>query len=426
MQPRVVITGIGPVTCAGIGRQSFFDGIWIPRLEPQPIPEAFRRSYSFHSNWYLPLPEVSLADSPLGLVTEKAMHPEDRMVVLGAKLAFEDAGFAMIKRPGGMALQGMDNPVSTILGTGLSGMQTACESYLCHRLPPEVLQAVLPERRRAFNRMVVPKTMPNSPAAWASICFGLTGSCATLNASCASGTYAIGEAFRRIKDGYDQVVLTGGVESLRDDHGFTMRGFDVLGVLTQSANGWPEPFSKNRSGFLFAEGGACLLVLEELEHAVRRQARLYAEIVDFRCNSDASNIMQIDPAGTQIIRLLNDLTRGQKIDYLNAHGTGTLANDDVEARAIQSVFGRRDTQPLVNSTKGILGHTLGASGAIEAAVTALAIASDSVHGNRTSDPIDDLNLPLESTHSPIRHALSVSYGFGGHNGGLLLRKCGHG
>ena len=126
--------------------------------------------------------------------------------------------------------------------------------------------------------------------------------------------------------------------------------------------------------------------------------------------------------GKQITRLLGELSGGRKIDYLNAHGAGTVANDQVEARAIQAVFGGRERQPWVNSTKGILGHTLGASGAIEAAVTALSLSRGTVHGNLTEDPMEDLNLPLENVQCPIDNALSVSYGFGGHNGGLLLTR----
>jgi 3-oxoacyl-[acyl-carrier-protein] synthase II len=426
MSHRVVITGLGPVTSAGVGREAFFDGVWNQRLAPKPLPAEFQRHYAFQSHWYLPLPHVSLADHGIVLMHEKAMHPEDRMVVLGAKLAFEDAGIDVVSRAGRMSLECVPPAVSTVLGTGLSSMQTMCDSYLCHRVSRETLAAVFPERHFTFNRMAVPKTMPNSPAAWASICFGLTGASSTVNAACASGTYAIGEAFRRIKDGYDQLVLTGGVESLQDDCGFAMRSFDVLGVLTQANDGWPEPFGRNRSGFLFAEGGACLLLLEELEHALRRGARIYAEVTDFCSNSEAWNILQIDPEGKQIAALLEQLSRGERIDYLNAHGTGTVPNDAVEASAIQRVFSDRDDQPLINSTKGLLGHTLGASGAIEAAVTALAIARGTIHGNHTSDPMDNLNLPLATTPGAIERAISVSYGFGGHNGGLRLERYSHG
>jgi 3-oxoacyl-[acyl-carrier-protein] synthase II len=369
----------------------------------------------------VPLPGVSLASHGILLPHENIMQAADRMAVLGAKLAMEDAGFAPVKTEGAAGFAGVEE-AGVVLGAGLGSMQAALESHLCHCLPREALQAALPERRLTFSRMAVPKTMPNSPAAWTSICFGLSGLCHTVNASCASGTYAIGEAFRRIKDGYEQMVLAGGVESFEDRDGFMMRGFDVLGVLTQSADGLARPFGRYRSGFLFAEGGACLLVLEELEHAIRRGAQVYAEVSDFRANSDASSIVQIDSTGKQITRLLGELSGGRRIDYLNAHGAGTVANDQVEAKAIQTVFGGRERQPLVNSTKGILGHTLGASGAIEAAVTALSVSGGTVHGNLTQDPMEDLNLPLENVKRPIDNALSVSYGFGGHNGGLLLTR----
>ena len=422
MAHRVVITGLGPVTSAGIGKENLSSKVWMQRCNCRPIPAHFARTYALRSRWYVPLPELSLASHGIiALPHENIMQAADRMAVLGAKLALEDAGFAPVTTGGAIRFAGAEE-AGVVLGAALGSMPAALESHLCHCLSREVLQAELPERRLTFSRMVVPKTMPNSPAAWASICFGLSGPCHTVNASCASGTYAIGEAFRRIKDGYEQVVLAGGVESFQDQDGFMMRGFDVLGVLTRSADGLARPFGRNRSGFLFAEGGACLLVLEELEHALRRGARVYAEIADFRANSDASSIVQIDSTGRQITRLLRELSGGRKIDYLNTHGTGTAANDQVEAQAIQSVFGRRDQQPWVNSTKGILGHTLGASGAIEAAVTALSVSGGTVHGNLTEEPMAELNLPVGNVTCRIDNALSVSYGFGGHNGGLLLTR----
>lgn len=420
MPHRVVITGIGPVTSAGVGKETFFDGIWNNKVNPQPIPADFTRKHAFRSKWYVRLPELS--GHPLNLTHENLMQPEDRMSVLGCRLALEDAGYAVKEKDGRLSVEGLDQETGILVGTGLSGLKTLFDSYLCHYLPPDVLRAVNPEQRHSFARLVIPKTMPNSPAAWISISFNLTGPSHTLNASCSSGTYAVGEAFRRLKDGYASVVLTGGVECLQDDHGAIMRGFDALGALTQSPDGRPTSFGKRRSGFLFAEGGACLLVLEQLEHALQRRARIYAEIADFRTNSDAFNIVQIDPEGKQINKLLRGLSDGRKIDYINAHGTGTVANDEVEARAVQSVFGERYTQPLINSTKGLLGHTVGASGAIEAAVTALSIARGTIHGNRTDDPMDNLNLPINSVEARIENALSVSYGFGGHNGGLLFKK----
>jgi 3-oxoacyl-[acyl-carrier-protein] synthase II len=422
MASRVVITGIGPVANGGIGKDDLFNHVWSRRCNATPVPGQFTRSYPLRSRWYVPLPQFSLADYGIHLLHENIMQAADRMAVLGARLALDDAGLAPATTTGSIKFAGVER-AGVILGTGLGSLRAALESNVCHCVPREVLQAALPERRLAFNRMVVPNTMPNSPAAWVSICFGLSGSCHTVNASCASGTYAIGEAFRRIKDGYDLLMLAGGVESFQNPDGFMMRGFDVLGVMTQSKDGLPRPFSRNRSGFLFAEGGACLLVLEELQHALSRGARIYAEITDFRSNSDASSIVQMDSTGAAIVRLLRELSGSRKIDYLNTHGTGTAANDQIEANAILNVFGGPAQQPWINSTKGVLGHTLGASGAFEAAVTALSLERSTVHGNLTDDPVADLRLPIENVAGRIENALSVSYGFGGHNGGLLLSRC---
>ncbi|HUI92463.1 MAG TPA: beta-ketoacyl-[acyl-carrier-protein] synthase family protein [Chitinivibrionales bacterium] len=421
MPRRVVITGMGPVTSIGIGKDAFWRSLLRKGIVVSPVPEAFERTCQLHSRWYAPLPAVSLGDYGMDFHFASAMQPEDRMAVAGAKLALDDAGFPLERTGAGLAVKDLGS-CSVLIGTGLSGLQSAFESYLAHRLPQELLDRLAVQKRIKFNRMVIPATMPNSPAAWVSICFGVHGQSATINASCASGTCAVGEAFRRIRDGYDDTVLCGGVENLRDESGAIMRGFDILGTLTKSKDGPPRPFSKNRSGFLFAEGAACLLVMEALERARSRKARVYAEVLDYRACSDAANIVQIEKEGRQIARMLAEISRGRHIDYLNAHGTGTEPNDDVEARAVASVFGARAEQPLVNSTKGILGHTLGASGALEAAVTALSLTQGVVHGNLTDDPVEGLNLPLEPVTRPIRTALTVSYGFGGHNAALLLGK----
>jgi 3-oxoacyl-[acyl-carrier-protein] synthase II len=418
---RVVITGIGPVTSIGTGAASFWRSLMNMEFSAAPIPEEFERRYAFHSRWYVPLPKVSLADHGLWFPFESAMQQEDRMAITGAKLAFEDACFPMESSERGMRAHNLDR-CSVLIGTGLGGLETAFESYCAHRFDREKLREAASPGSFKFNRMVIPATMPNSPAAWISICFGIHGQCATINASCASGTMAAGEAFRRIRDGYDDVVLCGGVECLRDSSGAIMRGFDLLGALTRSVDGIPRPFSAQRSGFLFSEGGACMLVLESHAHAQSRHARIYAELLDYQSCSDAANIVQIEKSGQQITRMLGAISKSHSIDYLNAHGTGTEVNDEVESVAIQRIFGDAGRQPLINSTKGIVGHTLGASGAIAAAATALSISHDAVHGNLTDNPIKNLNLPLSSVRTTVRRALTVSYGFGGHNAALLLGK----
>ncbi|MCK4679384.1 MAG: beta-ketoacyl-[acyl-carrier-protein] synthase II, partial [Bacteroidales bacterium] len=201
-----------------------------------------------------------------------------------------------------------------------------------------------------------------------------------------------------------------------------MRGFDSLGTLTKSEDGLPRPFSKKRSGFLFAEGGGGILILEELESALKRGADIYAEIIDYESCSDAYSLVQIDKSGSQIKSMLSKLIKGRKIDYFNTHGTGTILNDGVEARVIQSLFGEESNQPVINSTKGMLGHSIGASGAIEAIVSALSVKNSTIHANVTEDPIDNLNLPSRNIHKQIHLALSSSYGFGGHNAAILFKK----
>jgi 3-oxoacyl-[acyl-carrier-protein] synthase II len=336
MPRRVVISGIGPVTSIGIGKDRFWQALLKKETVAAPVPPEFERHYTLHSRWYVPLPHVKLEDHGMRFHYAAAMQPVDRMAALATKLAFDDAGVFVDAGEGMMHV----DSCSVLIGTGLSGLESAFESYLAHRLSPLQIDALSLPKKPRFNRMVIPATMPNSAAAWVSICFGIHGQCTTLNASCASGTYAAGEAFRRIRDGYENMVLCGGVECLREPSGAIMRGFDMLGTLTKSSDGMPRPFSQSRSGFLFSEGGACMLVLETLDRARARNARIYAEVLDYRSCSDAVNIVQVDKEGRRITRLLGEISQGLTIDYFNAHGTATETNDAVEARAIQTVFFR--------------------------------------------------------------------------------------
>jgi 3-oxoacyl-[acyl-carrier-protein] synthase II len=274
-----------------------------------------------------------------------------------------------------------------------------------------------------FNRMTVPMTMPNTITSWISILFGMHGACFTVNTACSSGNYAIGEAYRKIKDGYNEIIIAGGIENFEDNTGTIMRGFDSLGALTRSPDGKPMPFSKQRSGFLFSEGAGCILILEEYERAVKRNAPIYAEIAGFESNSDAKNIVLMDEKGTDISSIIRKLSQDKTIDYINAHGTGTVLNDDIESKVIKNIFGDTSSQPLINSTKSILGHSIGASAALEAAICAMSVQRNVVHANLSVNNIDDLNIAETTTTKTINTALSLSYGFGGHNSGIVLKKC---
>ncbi|HNW99938.1 MAG TPA: beta-ketoacyl-[acyl-carrier-protein] synthase family protein [Candidatus Cloacimonadota bacterium] len=416
MKRRVVITGIGPVTSLGIGKTDFWNRILAgEKPEIRKIPEM---RVPTKSKVYIPFPEFRITDYEIPQYYE-FLHPEDKLAIIGAKLALDDAGFLVIGNNKKFVVS-EETSIATVIGIGLTGFGTAFHSYLAHL----GINNICPRDRKKpmFNRMVVPLSMNNSPAAWVSILFGLKNESYTISASCASGTYGIGLAFRNIADGYYDVALSGGVENLQDDSFMIFRGFDVLGALTLSETGYPQPFSQERSGFLFAEGGGCILVLEELEHARKRKANIYAEILDYQANSDAYNIVHIEPSGEQILGLIRKLVGNESIDYINTHGTATITNDEIEAKTIIDYFGDENKQPILNSTKGILGHTIGGSGAIETAVTALSISTNKIHVNLAAHPIPNLNLASETLDTHVGKAVSLSYGFGGHNAGLLLGK----
>ncbi|MCD4827839.1 MAG: beta-ketoacyl-[acyl-carrier-protein] synthase family protein [Candidatus Cloacimonetes bacterium] len=412
MHRRVVITGIGPVTIAGIGAAELFanllNGIDVAREIEIDLP------YKNRSSFYVPLPEVEISHYGIARYY-KFLQPEDKMAIIGAKLALQDAG---IEQAGDEQAFADIEDACIVLGTGFSGLEPAFFSYLSHLGHEYTARAT--NRKVNFNRMVIPMLMPSSPAAWISILLGVKGESYTLNTACASGTFAIGEAFRKIRFGLADMAITGGVENLHDENYAIFRGFDSLGALTRSSQG--QAFSQDRSGFLFAEGGCCVLVLEELGRAKRRNARIYAEVLDYQANSDAHHIVKMEPDGKQVTALLGSFASRHKIDYLNSHGTGTIPNDKIEAQSIQDVFGAMSAQPFINSTKAVLGHTIGASGAIEAAVTALSIFNGKIHPNRISNPMVNLNLATRIIEQPLDRALSVSYGFGGHNAGILLGK----
>jgi 3-oxoacyl-[acyl-carrier-protein] synthase II len=418
----VVITGIGPVTSIGIGRNDFFDSILNNRICLKAIPETFEIGYKFKSRYYSPHPAVDLEGYGFPQYYGKVTQGEGKLALIASFLALKDAGFKVDKGENGFIAPELSN-CGVIVGIGISSLEIGFHSYLAHIVKDKSeIPKALDTLKIRYNRMVVPMLMPNSVSSWISIAYGLKGTSYTVNAACASGIFAVGNAYQKIKNGPEDVILTGGVECLSDSFGGIMRGFDMLGVLTQSPDGVPYPFSKTSTGFLFSQGAACILVLEEYQHAINRGAPIYAEIIDFQSNSDAYNIVQMDPSGTQIKQLLHNLKQGHHIDYLNAHGSGTLVNDDIEAEAIAEVFGPKERQPYINSTKGILGHTLGASGALETAVTALSIKKSQVHGNSVPDPRENLNLVDKSIEAEVNVAISTSYGFGGHNAGIMLKK----
>lgn len=417
---RVVITGIGPITSIGIGKDEFWKSLLDKKINVSPIPERFEKNHNYRSKFYVPFPKFSIEDWGLPSKYNSLMEETSKLSLVGTIMALKDAGFSGEDFTSIVPEHLKDS--SVIIGIGIGALKTAMYGYAVHGLShrQDILEELDVYPR--FNRMAIPSIMPNSTSSWVTIVFNLYGPNFTINTSCTSGTYAVGESFLKIRNGSDDLIITGGVECLQDNIGATMRGFDTLGTLTKTEDGRPLPFSNKRSGFLFSEGGGCILVLEEMDQAIKRGANIYAEIVSYGANSDAYNLVQMHQDGKQIKKLIREVVGNHKIDYLNTHGTATLLNDEVEARIIQDIFGDVRNQPLFNSTKGNLGHAIGASGATEIAVSAISVKNDIVHANLSEDLMDGLNIAEETTPIKVNYALSTAYGFGGHNSAILLRK----
>lgn len=386
---RVVITGLGPIVADRFGEEVFFDSLLEKRCPAQPIPPEFEQHYTYKTRFYVPPPELPTRD--------RNIEEMSQIALACTALALEDAGIATLENSG------------VLLGVGMGSLSTGFTSYRAHAAG---------EGR--FNRLVIPMLMPNAPAAWVALKYGADLFAHSVNAACSSGTVAVGEAYQKIARGECERILTGGVDCLTDPHGAILRGFDSLRALTTAEDGLPRPFSCGRSGFLFNMGAGCALVLEELSVARRRGAEIYAEITGYTCRTAAASIVQMPGTHKPLLPLF-DIVGGRKVDYFNAHGTGTEQNDRLERDLIRELWG--DAQPFISSTKGILGHSIGASGALEAAVAALAIRRGAVHGNLTADVLEGLDCPLDSRELAVETALSASYGFGGHNALLMLERC---
>lgn len=310
--------------------------------------------------------------------------------------------------------------MGVIYGSGIGGLTTIQEQIIkMHDKGP-----------RRVSPMFVPMSIANMAAGNISIHFNAQNICTSIVTACATGTNAIGEAFRQVKEGRAKVMIAGGSEASVNEIGIA--GFAALTALSQATDPLKAslPFDKARQGFILGEGGATL-VLEELEHAQKRGANILGEIVGYGATSDAYHITSPDPTGAGAARAMELAIKEagispNEISYINAHGTATHANDEGESRAINQVFGS-DSNVRVSSTKGMTGHLLGAAGAIEAVLTVAALQKGQLPlniGCFNQDPKCSVNLVTaeNSDASNARYAISNSFGFGGHNAVLAFKK----
>ncbi len=408
MSRRVVVTGMGAITPIGLNVEEFWSGIKAGKIGFDRITRFDTSEYKCHI-----AAEVKGFDAKnfMDVKTARRMELFSQYAAAAAKEAVEDAGLDMEKEDPYM--------VGCAIGSGVGSLQAMEREY-------EKLKTKGPGR---VNPLFVPMMISNMAAGNVSIQFGLKGKSLNVVTACATGTNTIGEAFRSIQYGEADVMIAGGAEGCICPTGIA--GFTALTALSTVDD--PEkcslPFDKNRSGFVMGEG-AGIVVLEELEHARARGARIYAEVTGYGCSSDAYHITSPEESGAGAARaMLNAIKdagiQPEDVTYINAHGTGTHHNDLFETRAIKLAFGDHAKELKINSTKSMIGHLLGAAGAVEFITCVKEIEEGYIHrtvGYETMDEEIDLNYCRQAYEEAVPYALSNSLGFGGHNASLLLAE----
>ncbi len=410
MKRRVVVTGIGLVTPLGTGTGK----TWEALVNGQ---SGIGRITRFDASDQASQLAAEVRDfNPDDWFEKKQAKNLDTFVqyaVVAAELALQHSGLSIH--------EGNADRVGAITGCGLGGLPTIedCHSVLLNRGP------------RKMTPFFIPRVIPNMPAGHISMRCGCKGPNMSITTACAAGTHAVGEAFRHIAYGDCDAAITGGSESVICP--MAVSGFAAMKALS-TRNDDPaaasRPFDLDRDGFVISEG-AGMLILEELEAAKRRGAAIYAEIIGYGQSSDAFHIAAPPEDGEGAVRCMAAALKDaglnpEEVDYINAHGTSTPLNDRCETKAIKTVFGSHAYKLAVSSTKSMTGHMLGGAGGIEAAFTVLALHHGIIPPTvnlENPDPDCDLDyVPLTARETRIQVALSNSFGFGGTNGVIALRR----
>lgn len=405
---RVVVTGMGAITPIGNSVSAFWEGVKAEKIGFAPITRFDTTEYK--TKLAAEVKDFN-ADEYMDKKAARRMELFCQYAVAATKEAMEDAGLDMEKEDPFM--------VGCSLGSGVGSLQSMEKEHtnLVEKGPSRV------------SPMLVPLMITNMAAGNVSITYGLKGKNINVVTACATGTNSIGEAFRTIQYGDADVMIAGGTEGSVTPIGIA--GFGALKALSVSED--PTrcsiPFDKERGGFVMGEGSA-VVVLEELEHAKKRGAKIYAEVLGYGCSADAYHITSPAEDGMGAARaMLNAVKDGninkEDITYINAHGTSTHHNDLFETRAIKLAFGDHAKDIRINSTKSMVGHLLGAAGAIEFVTCVKEIEEGFIHktvGYSVPDEELDLNYCKTSYNEEVPYALSNSLGFGGHNASILLGK----
>lgn len=407
MSRRVVVTGLGAVTPIGNNVDDFWTSVKAGKIGFDHITKFDTTDYKCHI-------AAELKDfNPQDFMDRKAakrMEPFSQYAVAAAKQAIDDSGLDIEKEDPYM--------VGCAIGSGIGSLQAM----------ERETQKLYEKGPNRVNPLLVPLMICNMAAGNVSIQFGLKGKSINDVTACATGTNTIGEAYRSIQYGEADVMVAGGTEGSVCPIGIA--GFTALTALStvDDPAKCSLPFDKNRSGFVMGEG-AGVVILEELEHAKARGAKIYAEVVGYGCSSDAYHITSPQEDGAGAARAMTNAMSDAgvtpaDVKYINAHGTGTHHNDLFETRAIKLAFGDEAANLKINSTKSMIGHLLGAAGAVEFITCVKEIQDGFIHktvGYETPDEEIDLNYCKDSYEESVEYALSNSLGFGGHNASILLK-----
>lgn len=408
MRRRVVVTGMGAVTPVGIGVEAFWDAV------------------KKEKTGFAPITRFDATDYKCSLAAEvKDFHPEEfmdrkaaRRMELFCQFAVAAAGEAL--KDAGIDMEREDAyRIGCFVGSGVGSLEAMEREHrkLTEKGPSRV------------SPLFVPMMISNMAAGNVSIAYGLKGKSLNVVTACTTGTNSIGEAFRAIQYGEADACVAGGTESAVTPLGIA--GFSALTALSFSSD--PErcslPFDRDRSGFVMGEG-AGIVVLEELERARKRGARIYGEVLGYGCSSDAYHITSPAEDGAGAARAMRSAledggVRPEELTCINAHGTGTHHNDLFETRAIKLAFGDHAGRLRVNSTKSMVGHLLGAAGAVEFIASVKEIQENFIHrtvGLRETEEEMDLDYCMESHAEEVPYVLSNSLGFGGHNASILVGR----
>jgi 3-oxoacyl-[acyl-carrier-protein] synthase II len=409
-QRRCVITGLGPITCIGKGVHGFWNGILAEKTGIGPISSFDASTFGVRVAGEIRDWNADEFFSPHRL---KRLDRYAQFAVASAKLALDDAGLECSREK-------PQDRIGVSFGTALGGVCKAEEQYI----------RFLKKGARGVQPTLAVQVFGGSAHSNIAIDFGLRGVGTTNSNSCASGTVSVGEALRYIRDGFVDIVVAGGAEAPLT--GITVGAFDIIKTMSRCED--PEkacrPFDKLRDGFVIGEGAASLIV-EELEHARARGARIYAELLGYSLNNDGFHMTTPLPSGESCIRAMREALADAKlgpeqIDYINAHASSTQLNDASETLAIKEVFREHARRVPVSGTKAFTSHPLGATGAIEATICTLALEHQYVpptlHREHPDEACDLDVVPHHGRATKLNYVMSNSFGFGGINACVILGK----